>query len=232
MRIRTQTALYGALLALLMSAPASADGPFNDANLFVTGKLGATKVRDADFTSGISTAGVPLNGEIESNPGYVIGAEAGALYSSGLYGSVEVLYYDAGTDQFTVNTPTGTFGTGPLNGDVDGLMAFANLGYEYYTEGPLKPFVVGGIGLARVSIDNATGPTVVAGAVDDSDIVLAGKLGTGVALELQEGIDLIGAYNFIITQDLDLNFSAPTQTTNFSVDYSQHLFNVGLRVGF
>ncbi len=227
-----------AFAALSMASPAWAQDRaperfrFDENRLFLTLKTGAAQVRDAKFDSGISSAGVPLNGEIKSNVGFNLGFEVGALYPTGVFASAEVIYFDSGTDQFTVNTPTTSFGTGPLSGDLDGLLAFINLGYEHDTRGPIRPFVKGGLGLVRISIDDAAGPTVVTGTVSDSDIAFAGKVGAGVALDLDEGLSLIGEYAYVLGTDLDLNFSAPTQVTPFSVDYSQNLFNVGVRMSY
>jgi opacity protein-like surface antigen len=216
-----------ALAALLATAaPACAAGPY------VSGNVGASFLQDADNSNSSPVVDVKSS----YDPGWVVSGAAGYGFANGLRVEGEIGYRQVSLDQLKVNNDGGlgaALGLGSLNGlttNVEGnetaLSAMANAWYDVKTGTPFTPYVGGGVGLARVSLNNVS----VAGVtlVDDDDVAFAYQLGAGVAYALTQNVALTLDYRFFSVVDATFTDASGS----FSSEFHSHNVMVGARIGF
>jgi opacity protein-like surface antigen len=116
--------------------------------------------------------------------------------------------------------------------------------FDLPTEGPLKPYIGGGIGFATVSIDWVT-PAFFFSSVpvaDDNDSGLAYQFSTGVGYEidLDREINPITivvtlGYRYFAIEELQMMFASSSPInpgSPFTIEYQSHEFLIGARVLF
>jgi opacity protein-like surface antigen len=115
-----------------------------------------------------------------------------------------------------------------LTGDVSAISYMFNAFYDVENNSPITPYIGGGVGIAKVSINDAS---FVGSALenDDSDTVFAWKIGVGAAYEVTPNISLTGGYELFATADLDFEDGLGNK---FEADYTSHNVNLGLRYAF
>ena len=129
----------------------------------------------------------------------------------------------------------GTFlGLGDLDGtDADGRGALSMMGMmaNIYQDIPvtarIRPYVGGGIGIARVNVDDAGIPQ--ASLFDGHDDVFAYQVGGGIAFSLTESLDLFVDYRYFATGDYDVTYTTGDKAQG---SFTSHNIGIGLRVGF
>ena len=164
------TALLGiAAFACSISFAQAAEGPY------VSLQGGGSFLSDADNVGG----GISIESSFET--GYNVSGAAGYSFKNGIRLEGEISYRRNSLDKLTITADGGVgvaLGVGSLNGisaDADGnvsaLSFMANAFYDFRLANSVKPYVGGGIGVARLSINDAAvlGITL----VDDDDIVFA-----------------------------------------------------------
>lgn len=222
-----RTDLAAALAALLATAaPAYAAGPY------VSGTVGATFLQDADNSNSSPLVDVKSS----YDPGWAVAAAAGYGFGNGLRVEGEIGYRQVSLDKLAVRNDGGlgaALGLGSLNGvttnvegDETALSFMANAWYDVKTGTPFTPYVGGGVGLARVGLNNVS----VAGItlVDDEDTAFAYQLGAGVAYALTESVSLTLDYRFFSV--VDATFT--DVSGSFGSEFHSHNVMVGARFGF
>lgn len=217
-------AVLTAPLAHAQSATASKPLEF-----FVTVEGGGLIVPDVGFDTGA----LGLTGDLGSGSSWQIGGEAGVLHRSGLRASAEVFYSRRDADEADLNFGGGNF-TLPLDGNIGTTGIFGNIGYEYagWADGNFRPFVEVGGGVIRVGMDGVQPSGGGFGSIDDSDWVLAGKVGGGFIVRATDSIDFTAAYHYIIAEDAELDFNTGGGQIPFSGDFDAHSVTAGLRFRF
>ena len=165
----------------------------------------------------------------------VLGA-IGKRFSSGWRVEGEISYRNndfndikaTGTTTVSGVTITGTNVPVALTGDFTSVGFMANLAYDFMKDGKFHPYVLGGLGGAIISVDDAR----VAGILlaDDDDFVFAGQIGVGVDYDFSDKVALGISYRFFGTSDADLTGS--DGTTNFDIEYFNHSVLAGLTYKF
>lgn len=129
-----------------------------------------------------------------------------------------------GTATVSGVTFTGTNVPTALGGNFNSLGFMANVAYDFMKGKNLHPFVLAGIGVAQISVDDAVvGNDPLA---DDDDLVLAYQVGGGIKYDLSEKIALGISYRLFTTTDPE--FIASDRTTAFSMEYLNHSMLLGL----
>lgn len=176
--------------------------------------------------SSIDSDGVPssINLDADSSVGFMVSGVAGFQFRNGIAVEGEVGYRRAALDSLdvsgTIATTFGTFtgsGSIPLSGSFDSLSFMANGRYGYQNETILTPFVLAGVGIARVGINNArSGGLAIA---DDTDWVFAYQGGAGVGIEITPMISAEVSYRYFATLDPSFTDAAGV---GFDAEYRTH----------
>lgn len=209
-----QFLVAGALVCL--SGPAMADyyGSLN---------LGGAAFPDADSSGG----GITVTSDFDK--GYLFSGAMGYRLSNNLRIEGELSYRKADIDNQTVSVAglsvaVGDYAT--VSGSVSTTALMANLAYDFEVDG-LKPYLLGGIGAAKVSINDAKiNSTAIA---DDSDTVLAFQIGAGVNYAVSETVDIGIGYRYMRTADPSFTDAGGS---SFDSEHSSHSLMAGVTFGF
>ena len=113
------------------------------------------------------------------------------------------------------------------DGEVRTLSGMINLIYDVPVEGKLRPFILGGVGLANHEVATSRiGNTNVT--FKDDDTVFTYQIGAGLAYELGESTELLVQYRYMSSLDVTVADAAATDV----FDYNHHAVMIGLRFGF
>ena len=215
-----------AALALVLSSAQAAEGPY------VSLQGGASFLSDADNVGG----GISIESSFETGFG-LAGAVGYGIRNSGIRVEGEVSYRRNGLDKLTVTNDGGVgaaLGVGSLNGlslaadgNVSALSGMVNAFYDFRLANRVKPYVGGGVGVARLSINDAAvlGITV----VDDDDIVFAYQVGGGVGFEATPTTTIFLDYRYFATADPSFS---DVLGGAFESEYASHNVSVGIRHNF
>jgi opacity protein-like surface antigen len=113
------------------------------------------------------------------------------------------------------------------DGELGVLVGLANAYYDFDLGLPLRPYLGGGVGAARVSVDTDTGGLL---DVDDEGWAFAWNLAAGLGYELGGGLELTGGYRYLRVEgtDLDVDGGGELDVDN----YASHEVLLGLRYTF
>ena len=189
---------------------------------------------------GWSFGGDDLDGEIEYNStdydfeadlddGFTAGVALGAHINEWLRGEIELSgnWHDAGDGEFTY------FPTYDVDGDVDALFVLANLWFEIPIDTFFRPYVGGGVGFGRLSIDiDADGPTNDYNLFDDDDWGFAYQLGAGVAFGMSDNIAFDIGYRYKAINNAEFDIDVGSGGDDVELDYHSHNIIAGVRIGF
>jgi len=116
--------------------------------------------------------------------------------------------------------------------------------FDLPTEGPLKPYIGGGIGFATVSIDWVT-PAFFFSSVpvaDDNDSGLAYQFSAGIGYEIDINpeinpttIVVTLGYRYFAIEELQMMFASASPInpgSPFTIEYQSHEFHIGARILF
>ena len=179
-------------------------------------------LRDADYTDGLAI-------QSEASKGFGISAIGGYDFGNGLRAEGEFGYRRNSLDQFEITNDGGlgaAAGVGSLSGQTletdgttDAFYLMVNGWYDFMIRG-FRPYVGGGIGFARLSVDGSVRGVQL---LDDSDTVFAYQLGVGVGFDVAPNITVSLDYRYFATQDPELDAAGGT-----TVDGEYQTHNIGL----
>ena len=112
------------------------------------------------------------------------------------------------------------------SGDIAALSYMGNVYFDIENKSAWTPYVGGGVGAAQVSFNDVLGSTALN--VDDEDLVLAYKFEAGLALAVDNNIDLFANYHYFATTDP--SFTNSVTLSKFNTGYKSH--NLGLGVNY
>ncbi len=195
--------------------------------MYFSGNLGVSLLSDSDINRPGAFA---FTGEVTYDPGFRVGGALGYDFGS-FRAEGEIAYRSNDTDEGAI------FGVccGPVDGDVSALSFMANGYYDFHmASSPLVPYLGLGVGFANVTAD-ITAPTISSLAlIDDSDIVFAYQFMAGVGYNINPTTTLTVDYRYFATSDPEFP-SGPAFIPGLSdieSEYSNHSFNIGVRVAF
>lgn len=190
-------------ILVCFSTPAMSE----DGRPYVSAHLGMTQTSDSDLSDSGTT------GDISFDSGYALGAAVGTDLGRGRIEG-EIAYKAADIDEVTIDG----LGSASINGDVSALTFMVNGYYDFDTSSGIKPFVMGGIGMASLAIESSD-----IGA-DEDDQVFAYQVGAGIGIDLSKQATLDLSYRYMGTSDPDFNGTEAT--------YDSHNFLAGMRFNF
>ncbi|HEC90121.1 MAG TPA: porin family protein, partial [Alphaproteobacteria bacterium] len=138
-----------------------------------------------------STSKDSLNGTTEANNGVSISADLGYGIGKNLRAEAEVFYGRNALD--TIANPAANGGNPQSAGgnkSVLGLMA--NGYYDFKTDMAIVPYIGAGIGVVKVSVNDASAPGI--SGTNDSDTVMAWQLRAGVSYAILDNTYLTFGY--------------------------------------
>jgi opacity protein-like surface antigen len=210
-----------------MSAGAFAQG--TSSPLYLRAEVGYAWSKDADLRDDATTPGSFLicGNAPCTTPGtlndigdsYVLGAGVGYRVTPNIRGELAVGYRGGfELDEADAVAPTPTTFTGKIRS----WTAMLNGYYDFSAAGPWKPYVTGGIGVARnkvktISATNPSAATLPAlfsnyQLVGDSDTSFAWTIGAGVGYAVGPKVTLELGYRYVDLGDLKV----PSQTVSFN----------------
>jgi len=203
---------------------AYADGA--DARLsgvYISGHLGNAFVMASDYEADVAT----LTPSFDLLGIYGSGA-VGVDFGSGLSLETALSYQSADVDKLTL-TGTGAFSGISLNaedvkGSVSALSLMANGIYAFADRRGLSPYVMGGVGVSRISLnglDEAGGndPT------DDAALTFAWQAGAGVTVPLTSNTSFDLGYRYFDALVADMD----DEGVPFTAGFSSHTILIGLK---
>ncbi len=120
----------------------------------------------------------------------------------------------------------------PIDGDTSAFSYMVNGYFDFPTNGPVKPYIGGGIGFATVSIDwHVPGffPFSQVSIADDSDSGVAYQFSAGIGYEINPRTTVSFGYRYFATEELQMMFDSGTP---FTMEYQSHEFNLVVRYMF
>lgn len=200
-------------------------------NWYVGAQLSVAANAAGTFTA----PGVDVKGELEKLGGTNL--FAGYRSNLGTRFEAELFYRRHDFSDVTVNSDGGAgsfLGTGDLDGtsgDAQGHLSMAgmmaNVFQDFRLMDSVTPFIGGGIGVARVNVNN--GGLQSAALMDGNDDVFAYQIGGGVNFALDDRLDVFFEYRYFATDEYDMQY-----VTGDAVQgkITSHNLGVGLRYGF
>jgi opacity protein-like surface antigen len=204
----------GALFAF--AASTHAQGTVQQGPWYVTAGAGATFYDDMTFSGAVV-------GDISMDTGYSGNVAVGRFMDDerALRLEFEGIY-----SQADINNSAG-FKTG---GDISNGSVMFNFIYNIHTDSPWVPYIGGGLGYSRVTINNLSDTATGTILVDGSDNAFAYQFRAGVAYKFNPDWALTLAYRYIATENLGFATTAPG-TAN-SEGTKSHNAELGFRFNF
>ena len=210
----------------MASAPASAEG------LYFSAAGGVSLLQNADNSNIMP----PVDVTSTYDGGWAIGGAVGYALPTGLRLEAEVAYREVSLDELKI-AEDGGLGVAlvgaPLNGvttPADGretaLSVMGNIWYDIDTGTPLTPYLGGGIGFARIPLDEVSVGGVEI--VNDRDTVFAYQLGVGLAYALTDHVSVTVDYRFFGTTPATFT----DITGDFRSEFHNHSVMAGMRLRF
>lgn len=201
----------------------ASEAPSPASGVYIAGHVGNAFVMDSDYEADAAT----LTALMEPLGLYASGA-VGMDIGGGLSLEAALAYQSADVDEVSL-TRLGSFtGLNVTESDVEGSMSalslMANGRLEFAQESRVRPYLTGGLGLARVAIDDLKddGGTILP---DDSDFVFAYQAGTGVMLPLSNSTSVDLGYRYFATTDADLS----DQGAPYTAGFESHVILIGMK---
>jgi len=208
----------------------------------VFGGWSIPKDEDVSFEDTTAVTPVVFDAEIDLDSGFMVGAAIGAQLSDWVRVEAEVSghWHDAAGE---ASLDTGIAGTPvyyDLDGEEDALFALANLWIDLPFGDTFRPYVGGGFGAGRLTLE-LEGLETVAGTTpveifDGSDWGFAYQLGAGVAFGFMDNfvIDVGYRYKRIDSVEFEIedDFTGGTEGIHVEKDYKSHNILAGIRFGF
>lgn len=161
--------------------------------------------------SDLSDSGV--TGKMSYDTGSAFSAALGLRTGTGRI-EAEVGYKKADLKKLTIDG----FGSGTVDGETTVLSVMGNGYIDFGNTPTVKPYVMGGIGGAKLTIKSVDMDA------DEDDTVFAYQLGIGCGIALSEAATFDIGYRYMGTSDADFNGTTAT--------YGSHNIMAGLRFDF
>jgi opacity protein-like surface antigen len=191
--------------------------------------MGAVFLEDSSVSAPVGSS---FDIEYDSGMSYgiLLGYDAGTYFSKSgnTSGRLEIEYARRSNDADEVEE-NGVFR--PVGGEaiVDSLMI--NSWVDFRTESPFRPYLGGGLGAARLTLDDA-------GFSDDDDIRFAYQAGAGIGLPIGNHLTISVGYRYFSMLDATLRAETldpetdAVQEREYDIEYSSHNIDVGFRFRF
>ena len=217
-----QILLAGSLMGALLNVPAaSAADPYlvaeaPDRRLYLAVSSG-WNYADSDL---FEIPSIPLSGEIFFMDGWAGAVALGGHITDHVRTEFELaVHHNALDDEDIVG-----LGTIDLEGEINVYTGLAKIAYDF-GEGPLKPYIAAGVGLAKFDVEINSPVTG-----SDSDLVLAGSLEAGVNYAVTANMELFADGQVLMLDDVTIDPAG-----GGAADLSNPMFisaSVGLRWNF
>jgi opacity protein-like surface antigen len=177
-----------------------------------------------DIDGDVEYSGSDFDFDADIDNGFTAGIALGAHFNEWLRGEIELSgnWHDA-DGEFTY------IGTYDVDGDVDALFALANVWFEIPIDTFFRPYVGGGIGFGRLSVDI---DTTNGDFFDDHDWGFAYQLGAGVAFGMADNIAIDVGYRYKAINNAEFDVDWFTNGADVDLDYHSHNIIAGVRIGF
>lgn len=178
--------------------------------LYIGGHFGVNFLSDPDINQG----GVILSTNYETGIG--LGGRLG--YD---FGNIRV----DGEIAFRHNIVSDILGVS-TQGNALALSYMVNGYFDFPIDGPVKPYIGGGVGFSTVFLDIVASGARIA---DDRESVLAYQLSGGIGYEINPRTIVTLGYRFFATEDPEIESIGGAPLTT---EYQSHEINIGVRVLF
>lgn len=240
--METMTKIIALIGALLLPAAAVAEaaetagaggGAMPAASFYVSAKAGMNLLEDLEEHYKLNYSDTSFRENHSYTSGFLFAGAAGWKRSF-FRAEAEIEYASNEWDQISLSVGQGSpveFGpTLPLgaSGTWNALSAFGNMYIDFDNRTRFTPYIFGGLGATKLSWDrlNLLYNGVSYPVRDDSGVVLAWKLGAGVAWNVWKSLSLDLSYRYLKTNGLDI------ENSNGSYDYTSHAVSLGGRYHF
>lgn len=225
-----RTVLSMALLSgtFLMTHPAHAEETMFP-GLYTEGQIGLSVARDTD-AKGTFTGGFIGTVPLDFGSSGVLSGSVGYTPIPNFRLETELAYRSPDADSKTgVITGLGT--VTPLNNAIDlsATTLMVNGWYDIDIDGPVTPYVGGGVGVARLGVDTAPASLVQS---SNHDMVFAYQVGAGAAYSIDKNVSLTGGYRYLDTANASFDARAFATDGKIESDYSAHELKIGVRYTF
>ena len=199
---------------------------------YFSGAGGLAITSESDVTISENTGTAEGSGDYDFDNGYALSASIGKRFGDfRLEG--EVSYRENDLDSLTLTSVTvngTTFlgsATATLDGDYSSLGFMANGIYEFRNGTDFTPFLLGGVGLSRqtLEIDSVAGVAVT---FDEDSTVFSYQLGAGVAYAISDDARITGQYRYFGSADPEFDDG----TDIIDGEYHSHSLMIGLSYSF
>lgn len=192
---------------------------------YFSGFIGAAMPLDQDVS------GFDLDDEIEFDTGINVGGTMGYDYGY-LRLEGEISYKEAEVSR--VNDRISGESFGDIDGSIGVLAFLANIFVDLHNQGPVTPYLGGGIGFAGMYQDDIWGRSSFDGAwielyQDDDDLVFAYQAGGGVEIAISPAFSLDLSYRYFGTSNATFNEDTPFDN---EMEFASHNVAAGLRMKF
>ncbi|MBC8414105.1 porin family protein [bacterium] len=194
------------LMLMIVSSVFAAEG------VYVSGNIGASILNDSDLTNP-ALPGVVV--ETGFDTGLLVSGALGVQVGKGRV-EAEIGYRTADIDSFQA---LGVSASG--DGDASALSFMVNAYLDIKTESAITPYLGGGLGMAKIELDNVSVSGIAIGNEDDT--VFAYQFGGGIGYAMSEKATLDLGYRYFATEDLNLSGT--------DANYGSHNLTIGIRFG-
>jgi len=193
-------AIAMALSSTLLATPAFA----RDGAMYIGGEFGAMIVEDTNVDVGATENAITLNHEYGYDGGIFVGYDFGAfrLEAEAAYKKAELEDY-----QTTIRLPleSANFASSRDAGGSSSALSFMINGMlDFGDDDGISGFVGGGVGMARVKVNNATNFANATPFLDGSDTKLAWQVFAGVRQAVSDNIDVTVKYRFFNASKVEM----------------------------
>jgi len=182
---------------------------------YVSGQLGVVSLMDGDITE------PGFSGEAQYDTGWGIGGAVGHDFGS-MRAELEFTYR---INDFDEVSALGT--TTSADGDMTSLALMLNGYYDFENSSSVTPYLMGGLGFARVEANDLVLSAFEVGSADD--MVFAYQLGAGIGFKVSNEVTLDLAYRYFATSDPEFDVVGGGTT---EMEYGSHNIIFGVRVAF
>lgn len=208
--------LLAAVVGIIMLSPPAWAQSENSGFYFALSG-GLSLVQDSDISATVS--GVPATGELEFDPGFSIGAQAGFKWPQSFRTELEYRFSHADVDTASVSV-AGLSAAGAVGGSAWSHALLANGWYDWDLNNGWMPYIGGGIGGFIVDATDT-----------EADFVFGGQAGVGISYAYTKDVVFDLGYRYVITQDPTFGSDVAT-ISDIDAEYSSHNFILGVRGHF
>jgi len=180
--------------------------------MYLGGDVGVALLSDSDID------GYGEHAELSYDTGYSVGLALGYEFEYNIRLEAGIGYQANDLDEASAYGYTAS-----ADGDVSALTFMVNGYYDFKNSTAFTPFVMAGIGLARIDVnfDSIEGENI---DESDDDTVFAYQAGLGVGYALNDSVTLDLKYVYFATQDAEFD--------GVDVEISSHNVVLGIRFAF